>query len=321
MNGSISQIAWKTGSLALVVAASSCWAGPVEYNGPRAELRQLDCGGLTRTYRIYVPPTYTGTPPVALVVALHPLNTTSANMESLTGFNRIAEREGFIVVYPDGINEKWEAGMVRRGDASPAGAKDDVAFIVALLDTLASQYHINPGRVYATGMSNGAQMAHKLACECTERFAAIAPVVGTFLGNGYESSKPSAPISVLMINGTEDKWIPWQGRSVGRGDVMVNASVDDTVRFWVTANRCPPNPQRTDEPDRDPSDGTRVFRDSYGPGLGGAEVVLYRIEGGGHTWPGTMARQPKRVLGTLSKDIDASEVIWEFFKSHPRGKT
>lgn len=195
---------------------------------------------------------------------------------------------------------------------------DDVGFLSHLINQLVKDLQLDPTRVYVTGVSNGALMAHRLACERPEVFRAIAPVIGAMPANIAPRCTPSRPVPVLMINGTEDTLAPWEGGEIrfGRTKLGEKLSVPQTVSLWVKLNGCPPTPTVTYEPDRDPRDGTRVRKESYSPCREGTEILLYAIEGGGHTWPGGFQYLPERLVGKTSRDIDAGEIIWQFFRRH-----
>lgn len=278
--------------------------------------RSLQYGGLERTYSVHIPPSL-GNKQIALVIALHGGGGSAEAMRKLTqgGFDILADKDGFIVVYPDGVENQWNDG--REGDFSRAHREniDDVGFISALIDRLAEEYNIDKKRVYATGISNGAFMSYRLACELSDKLAAIAPVAGEMPANLPSLCSPSRPISVLIINNTYDRLVPWNGGPIagGRGTGL---SVAESVKFWVIHNNCSPSPTITELPDTDPQDGTRVQRAVYGQGKDGTEVVLYAIEGGGHTWPGGYQYLSEILIGKTSRDIDANEIIWNFFKNH-----
>jgi polyhydroxybutyrate depolymerase len=277
----------------------------------------IQSGGLERTFLVHVPPSSSKTKLMPLLIALHGGDGTSQSMVSLTlgGLNSLADKEGFIVVYPDGVENQWNDG--REGDFTRAHREkiDDVGFISALIDHLAQKHKIDSKRIYATGISNGAMMSYRLACELSHKIAAVAPVCGAMPLDLVSRCSPAKPISVLVISGTEDRLVPWDGGSVigGRGRIL---SVPDSVKYWVTLNQCSATPVTTMEADTDPQDGTRVREEVYGQGKDGTEVILYAIEGGGHTWPGGLQYLSEAVIGRTSRDIDADVVIWDFFKRH-----
>ncbi|MDQ1256032.1 MAG: polyhydroxybutyrate depolymerase [Candidatus Hydrogenedentes bacterium] len=283
------------------------------------ETRTLEHDGLERVYHVYVPDSYDGDQALPVVVFIHGTLVNWWQMSLLSGFNRVAEREGFIVVYPEGVNMEWNDGRgVPYLPWNETGI-DDVGFVDAMLDALAAEYSIDEKRVYATGISNGAMMAHRLACELTERFAAIAPVSGTMPELLHETCAPSRPIPVLMFHGTLDPLVPWEGGGVFGLPVWgLQLSVEDTVAFWVEHNGCGATPEVTWEPNRELLDLTQVWREHYSGGLEGSEVVLYGIENGGHTWPGGFAYERQWIMGRVSVDVDATEIVWDFFAEHPK---
>jgi polyhydroxybutyrate depolymerase len=282
--------------------------------------RSIIFAGLERTYRIRIPSSYDKTTPLPLLIALHGGGGSGEKMEELTlrGFNRLSDKESFIVVYPDGIEKHWNDGRENVSYRAHREKIDDVGFISALIDHLAKQSNIDIKRVYVTGISNGAMMSFRLACELSEKITAIAPVSGAMPKDLVCS--PSRSVSVLVISNKEDPMVPWEGGEIRLGRQRFGGvlSVDESVRLWVHHNQCSSSPVNTLEPDRDPKDGTRVRREEYGQGKGGTEVILYAIEGGGHTWPGGHQYLPAWIIGKTSRDVDANEVIWSFFKKHAR---
>lgn len=238
------------------------------------------------------------------------------------GLDRLAEKEGFLVVYPNGIDRHWNDG--RSADETGWKAQgenvDDVGFISALIDELVRTRNADPRRVYVTGVSNGGQMAHRLACELADKVAAIAPVIAQMPAHFAPRCKPARPVSVLMMPGTDDPLIPWEGGTIrlGRQTFGKALSVRETVKFWTRHNGCPETPEVSSEPDRDPADGMRVRKEAYKGCRERTSVVLYAIEGGGHTWPGGYQYLPESIVGKINRDIDAAEAIWEFFRKQER---
>lgn len=281
---------------------------------------------LKRTFIIHLPSDYNRSVKLPLVIALHGRGGNGAGMRILTrkGFNHLAERDGFIVVYPDGIERNWNDGRMdeEANDRAHRDNIDDVGFISALIDYMIEDYNTDPKRVYLTGISNGAIMSYRLACEIPHKIAAIAPVDGNIPIMLFPECSPSLPVSVLAINNTDDPLVPYEGgeiiggiRKIKLGKVL---SVDESVGFWVKKNMCSNEPVITEEPDRDPRDGTRVTRTQYINNNDGSEVILYSIDGGGHTWPGGVQYLPERIIGKTCRDIDANEIIWSFFRKHSR---
>ncbi len=277
---------------------------------PGDHTRSLVIGDQARSYAVHVPSSYDPGRPTPVVLALHAAAMNGAAMARFCGLNETADRAGFVVVYPNGTGSTpfflyWDAGGVR------GRPSDDVGYVAKLLDDLATVVHVDPRRVYATGMSNGAMMCYRLAAELSDRIAAIAPVAGTM---AIETCRPRRPVPVLHFHGTKDGLVLFGGPDERIPKNLKFLSVDASIRAWAEADGCPETPAVFEVPDL-AEDGTRVLRKSYGPGRGGSEVILYIIEGGGHTWPGREPRIP--YLGRSTRDIAANDLIWEFFRKHP----
>jgi polyhydroxybutyrate depolymerase len=291
--------------------------GVVGGTGSGDKARSLVSGGLKRTFLLHVPPGLDRSQPTPLVIVLHGGGGTGSKVARLTRFSDEADREGFIVVYPDAINNHWNDGRNVARFRSQRENIDDVGFIATLIDRLAGQLNIDTSRVYVSGMSNGAMMSYRLACDLSAKIAAAAPVAGSMAEDLPDSCPPGKPVPLLAINGTEDPLVPYEGGGVGqlakRGVVI---PVAKSIDFWVARDQCSKTPVVTDLPYRDPNDGIKVRRTEYSGGREGSEVILYTVEGGGHTWPGG-AERPER-FGRRSEDFSATEVIWEFFKRHTR---
>jgi polyhydroxybutyrate depolymerase len=271
------------------------------------EPRTLRVNGVERTYLVDVPPSYRPGTPAPLVMVFHGAGGSGRRLAPHTGFSRLAGREGFVTVYPDGLGRRWNDGR------SALATQDDVGFVKALLDTLERELTLDSTRVYAAGISNGAMFSYRLACELPGVFAAIAPVAGATPANLAESCGRTAPVSVLAIQGTADPLLPYAG-GVGGGRVSV-LSAAGSIAFWARVAGCGAAPAVTDEPDR-VRDGTRVRVTMYSGCRDGRAVELYTMEGGGHTWPG--GPPVGRSVGRVSREIDATALIWAFFARHPR---
>jgi len=281
----------------------------------------ISVGGLERTYALFIPSSYEPSKPIPVVFLFHGGRGTGQGMQKLTlgGFDRIADREGFIVLYPDGIEKHWNDGRGLQAFRAHRENIDDVGFISALIDHLIRTLNVDATRIYAAGISNGGQFSQRLACELSDRIAAIGVVAIQLPEHFPPVCAPKRSVSVLMMPGTEDPLVPWEGGEIGfkRGRKFGRVlSVSESIRFWTMKNQCPSSPMITYEPDRNPKDGTRVRREIYGPCSQETEVLLYAIEGGGHTWPGGDQYLPAWIIGRTSRDIDANERLWDFFKKH-----
>lgn len=292
----------------------------------RDELGSLVHKNIQRTYRIHIPELYKQSVKMPLVIALHGRGGEGESMILLTrkGFNSLAEKDGFLVVYPDGVEKNWNDGRMDEEATDRAHTEniDDVGFISVLIDRMIMDYNVDPRRVYITGISNGAIMSYRLACELSGKITAIAPVDGNIPYMLIHHCKPAMPVSVLAINNVSDPLVPFEGgeiwghfHRVKLGRVL---SVNESITFWVRINKCSPIPFIEEVPDNDPYDGTTVLKKEFSNGVGGTAVVLYKIDGGGHTWPGGFQYLPSWIIGKTCRDIDANEVIWNFFKKHSR---
>ncbi len=302
--------------LFLALGASHAAGNDKPEQAPRAALgpgdheQRLLVDDEVRTYRVHVPEKYDPGRPAPVVLALHGATMTGELMAGFCGLNDKSDEAGFIVVYPDGTGKKpflfWNAG----GDWEGVGRRpDDVAFIGKLLDDLATQVNVDPKRVYACGMSNGAMMCYRLAAEMSDRIAAIAPVAGTV---AVEESEPKRPVPVIHFHGTNDKMVPFTTAAGRARPSFRGMSVADSIQTWLKFDGCHDDSKATDVLSK-PDDELKVTRTRYGPGQDGAEVVLVIVEGGGHTWPG---RKP-RFRGKSAMNVSANDLIWEFFEKHP----
>ena len=273
-------------------------------------------GRWERDYLVYLPVNYQKTPehPIPLLIVLHGGGSTARNMIKLTqeGFHHLADEHRFIVAYPEGFGRQWNDG---RFEVRGRRNMDDVGFLRDLIDMLVPYYAIDPQHVFVTGMSNGGHMAYRLACDLPDKIAGIAPVAALMPGNPEQACRPARPMPVLMIAGTDDPLVPYRGGAVQVGTQQRGtvASADATLRFWAKINGCTGEPLVTDLEDRDPRDGTHIRETLYSSC--DAPTVLYSIVGGGHTWPGGMQYLDERMIGRTSREFDASEMIWGFFKS------
>ncbi|MEO5336001.1 MAG: prolyl oligopeptidase family serine peptidase [Magnetospirillum sp. WYHS-4] len=274
----------------------------------------IKVGEETRAYLLHVP----ASAPKEnrpLVVAFHGGGTSAAVMEHFSGLSEKADAAGFVVAYPEGsgrVNRvlTWNAGACC-GHAAERKA-DDVAFAAALIDELIAKVRVDPRRVYVTGMSNGAMMAYRVAAELPERVAAVAAVAG---GLEIDPAAVRVPMPVLHFHGTADEYAPYKGGKGGRSGLgHAHRPVAETVATWVKVNGAEPFVVSVALADHDRNDGTRVVRHEHAAGKAGVEVVLYEIQGGGHTWPGRARREA--LLGATSMDVSANDAIWEFFSRH-----
>lgn len=275
---------------------------------PAASAARFDFGGAPRTYVLHVPAGVER--PSALVVNLHAAGANGGAQAALTHYDAVADAHGFAVVYPDGIDASWADG---RGASVPDRQRvDDVGFVSALVGKLVADYGIAPGRVFVTGLSAGAFMANRLACDRADLFAAVAPVAGT-LGAGVPCN-PSRPVSVFETHGSADPIVPYGGGGMtGRGGTSTVIGAPAMVDRWRQVDGCPPPVEDTLF---SAAYGTQVQRSTSAPCAAGTAVVFNRVDGGGHTWPGAPAGPD--AAGATTNAFDASEASWQFFDAHGR---
>jgi polyhydroxybutyrate depolymerase len=262
----------------------------------------LDFGGRIRTYLLHVPPGYDANPPLPLVFVLHGATESAESVERLSRMSAKADQEHFIAVYPSGTGRlsgvpTWNAGNCC--GYALENHVDDIRFFRALIEKLEREYAVDRKRIYFTGISNGAMMSYRVACEMSGQVAAIAPVEGAL----NVECHPTAPVSVLIFHGTADHLVPFNGGSTPfqLGGKRKDASVAEAVDFWVKRDACSATPKHEET--------AEVHIDSYSGCQDGAGVALYAIQGGHHMWPGHALSGNK---------VPATDLIWSFFAAHPK---
>lgn len=283
-------------------------------DAPRDITRRLTIDGLKRSYHFHLPKNYDPKTPTPVVVVLHGAGTNGAIMEKFSGMTAQSDRSGFIVVYPNGTGAAdllltWNAGFFPAA-VGKKGPPDDIKFLNAALDDLAKIANVDPKRTYVVGMSNGGMMAYRAAAEMSGRFAAMANVAGTIVLDKWE---PKHPMPVLHIHGTNDHLVPFKGGDPKGPAFLRFPSTEQNMKTVCDFNGCRNEPNVTLLPKS--KDRFQVTRTDFGKGKNGAEVLLFVIDGGGHTWPG---RPAVTFLGPATHNIRASEVMWEFLKKYTR---
>jgi len=270
----------------------------------------IQVGTLTREYRLHIPATIGSGAKASLVVVLHGGAGKPDTIARASRMDAVADAHGFLVAYPAGIRGRGPGGSWNGGDCCGVAMQqqvDDVGFISTLIDTLVRDRPVDPARVYVTGMSNGAIMTYRLACGIAGKIAAIAPVAGALMD---ASCHPSRPVPVLIFHGTADKEVKVDGGLNPRSQARrAFPPLSDTIQFWVRQDRCTgPGTVVAEKGD--------ARETSYGPCAAGTDVAVWRIEGGGHTWPGGNESLPQFLVGKTTHDISASEEMWRFFEKY-----
>lgn len=280
----------------------SLWQIPVW-----SQYDSLSYDGLQRSFLLHFPPAYDGRENLPLVIAMHGGGGSAANLQNQSGLSHTADEKGFIVVYPEGTREgflklrTWNAGWCC-GHASATGI-DDVGFIDTLLDVLIEQYTIDTNRIYATGMSNGGFMSYRLACELSDRIAAIAPVAGS---QSLTVCNPESPVPIIHFHSYLDGSVPYLG---GIGDGIsdhYNSPLDSVLETWAGKNGCQSGKMIL-------QDDLEVTKYQWTDCDCSADIEWYLTKDGGHSWPGG---NQTPIGDPASQVINANELMWEFFSHH-----
>ncbi|MBI5715706.1 MAG: dienelactone hydrolase family protein [Chloroflexi bacterium] len=297
-------------SITIFVVLTACTRATTSTVSPtQTNTNSIVVDGRTRTYTVHVPIKITT--PTSLVIVLHGGGGNDDNAERMTGMSAKADKEGFVVVYPNGsgrLDDKlltWNSGNCC-GYALDEKI-DDTKFISALIDQMIATHKIDPKRVYVTGISNGGMMSYKLACDLANKIAAIAPVAGAL----NVECKPSQPVSVIAFHGTNDQHVLYEGgkpKTQADTHERVDQSVEFAISFWVKQDGCNATPQKTEK--------GNIVSEIYSGCKSNTGVALYAIKGGGHAWPGGVGGT--FIADTPTQEISATDVMWEFFVKHPK---
>jgi polyhydroxybutyrate depolymerase len=272
----------------------------------KLEAAALDSGGHKRTYLFQLPSDYTLSKRWPLVIAVSGNTQSGHDAARISGFDEFAYRNGVIAVFPNSA-----AGWDLKGAS-------DVEFFSAIINKLVADNSADASRVYVTGGASGGLLVFKVACELAARIAAVAPVIATMPVALSQNCHPARPISVLEINGTADRDVRYEGGSklglFGNFGLSLLAA-QASAHWWAQTDGCVDTPARDSLPPKT-KDGLETLRDTYYGCREGTVVALYSVVGGGHTWPGGQGL-PRMIFGKTSRDLNANEVIWQFFEAHP----
>ena len=273
--------------------------------------------GLIRKYNVHLPPGYNNSRSFPVVIFLHG-GGGSIQGAYKDGLDKASDKFGFILAVPAGtgilpnILLTWNAGEWSGGSCCGRAYNnniDDIGFISQMIDELKKEFNVDENRFYATGISNGAMMSYRLACELSDKIAAVAAVAAPAIPQGCV---PSRPVSIMQINGTADPAVPFNGGQGGGvlGKTFQSPPAQELVDSWIKMNECPTNQATTYQKGK-------VTFITYGPCKDGVEVEFCKVEGMGHTWPSGDQYMPISKVGPVSYDI-SFEQIWEFFQKHPK---
>jgi polyhydroxybutyrate depolymerase len=291
-------------------------------NSPGKHTFTLPINGLNRSFLVHVPLGYDGSKALPLVLVFHGAGGDSEKAAGITGWDRKADDEEFIVAFPNGVPANperppsflrnpqfWNAGSKRGADNRPG--PDDVAFSDTIVDTMGKNYNLDWKRIYATGFSNGAAMCWRLGVELSNRIAAIGPVAGYL---AVQDPKPEKAVPAIVIACLKDPLIPIDGgivKDIWSRQERNRPSVREVVKQYAVLCGCQQEPSSSDEQGG-------VTKIVYGPGQNGTEVVFYTIADAGHSYPGGRELLSERIVGKPTDKLNATDVIWDFFQSHPQ---
>ncbi len=287
---------------------------------PAATTIPLDHNGIAREYVLRVPtiaPPPSGRP---LLIQLHGGGGVGAGIDGLTRFGRLSETHGFAVVSPSGYQRNWNDGRLAPRLAAMNAQIDDVGFIAAVIDDIARRVPLDLRRVYSVGISNGAMMTGRLSGQLADRIAAFAQVAGTISADADAWWRPGRPVPVIQIHGTADPLVPYGGGPIGgerrrRSGPLTGRGLVLSVDRWaemLVANNAAVGPTTATYP---PDTSVRAWAGATPQ----SDIEFWRIEGGGHTWPGGLQYAPPRLIGPTSSTFDASALIWRFLSAHALG--
>lgn len=272
----------------------------VSLSGQQTIVQTINHDGEDREFIVYLPAIYDGSLPVPLMFNFHGYTGAANGHMNGTRMRRVAEREGFVVVYPQGTryfgSTHWNVGSWTQGSTA-----DDLGFTEAMIDTLSAEFNIDLSRIYSCGYSNGGYFSYELACKMSHRIAAIGSVGGKMSSQTYNACSPSRPIPVITIHGTQDNIVSYYGSTP-----INSKTVEEVHDYWIEHNASDRFMEAVTLPDIDPDDASTV---EYFAAINGnecARVDHYKVIGGGHDWPGAWG----------NKDIDASSVIWDFVSQY-----
>jgi polyhydroxybutyrate depolymerase len=296
-------------AISLVTACSSIKADEINTSKQKISIGdnygQINNQGKLRTYYLYTPKSYHPNQPMPLVLVFHGDAGTGHSISDVTRFNNLADKKGFIVVYPDGMNQKWSL----RGNSQ--GKVDDVLFVSALIDHLKQEINIDSHKIYATGFSRGGILTEALACKLSDKIAAFASVAGSLPVRLKPNCQPQTPVSMMIINGTNDHDVHYEGDDHTQRGALV--SISDMVSFWRSHDQCSSS---SVSPLLPGTKSSKVKAAQYSSCSGNSEVLQLAVVNGGHFWPGGVSTDTSLNKFNAQLGLNASQTIWDFFQRH-----
>ena len=282
--------------ICLLLLSSICCQGQQTINDT------ITSGGLQRNFILYVPANYNPANPVPLLLNFHGYTSNAFQQMWYGDFRAIADTAGFIIAHPNGTLDF--NGTTHFNVGWGGSTTDDVGFAENMIDSIAANYAIDLSRVYSTGMSNGGYMSYHLACNLSQKIAAVASVTGSMSPSTYNNCNPTHPTPVLQIHGTADPTVLYGGNTFGQ-------PIDSVMSYWVNFNNTQSTADTTALANTNTTDGSTVSRIVYDMGACNSTAELLRVQSGGHTWPGSAIS-----LNNTNYDINASLEVWQFLSKH-----
>ena len=280
----------------------------------------VQVGGVNRSYLLHCSKdVMKSTEKVPLVIVLQGGVHSAKDMITVTNFDKKADKDKSVVVYPIALDNHWNDGRKVQDQPGMLAYKeqDDVTFIDEIIKQVLAKYPVDKDRVFVTGIANGAMMCYRLACELSDKISAIAPVLGAMPSDIANDCKPKNGVHVIAINGAEDPLVPFKGGEITSGTLKLGKiePVIKTMEFWANfGSEVKANKVRVTKKDMDHTDGTTVVTETYSNSKYEKDIKLFEIKGGGHAWPGAVQFLPPTETGKVSREINASDEIWKFFQ-------
>ncbi len=309
-NHSLTKIYFKILTLAIAFSCSSIYdneqqinqENDVEYENQYGEIHYgiseygITFQGLDRDFIVYIPESYKHDSSSSILFVFHGFGGSNDQIMYYSDFNVIAERENFIVVYPQGSSffgfPHWPVGGWTNGSTT-----DDVSLTDFLIELISQDYNVNQDRIYATGMSNGGFFSFLLGCQLSNKFAAVASVTGSMTTETFNECNPERELPILQIHGTDDSIVTYNGNSS-----IGSIGIPEVLTYWSSNNYCNDS-ETTQINDSNPNDNFYIERLLFDGGINGSVIDHYKVYGGEHVW-------------FMREDINSSELIWEFFSHH-----